>query len=200
MQCNYLGIYRATVVGTGDPSGKGRIRVQVPQLSGAAESRWAEPVNPGLPVPSAKSIVWISFNGGDLNKPVYFSNTAKLDTGWVTLSYPSGYIRFSSNTYPLQIRRIDGQCYLRGRMTRSAGNISSTESYTDIIPVGFRPLQSSTAYHEIVATCGSSSTIPSGVVRCQVSGAGTIFIGGTGTDIGSSWIGFGSALTSWFAD
>lgn len=200
MQCDYLGIYRGTVVSTGDPSGRKRIRVQIPQLSGAAESRWAEPVNPAAPVPASRSIVWVSFNGGDLNKPVYFSNLMSLDTGWVTLNYPSGYSRFSSNTYPLQIRRINGQCFLRGRMTRDAGNISSTATYTALIPSGYRPLQSSTSYHEVLVTCASSSSNPSGVVRAQVLGSGDITLSGTGTDIGSSWLAFGSAITSWFAD
>lgn len=200
MQSSYLGLYRGTVVSTGDPSGKGRVRVQIPQLSGAAESRWAEPVNPGLPVPLAKSIVWVSFNGGDINKPVYFNNLGRLDTGWIALAYPTGYTRFSTNTYPLQIRRIDGQCFLRGRMTRTAGNIPSTTTYTALVPSGFRPLQSSTAYHEIVATCSSAGGVNSGVVRAQVFGSGDIQLGGTGTDIGSNWVAFGSAISSWFAD
>lgn len=200
MQSSYLGIYRGTVVSTGDPNNAGRIRVQIPQLAGAAESRWAEPVNPGLPVPLSKSIVWVSFNGGDLNKPVYFNNLGKLDTGWVNLSYPTGYVRYSTNTYPLAIRRIDGQCFLRGRMTRSAGNIPSTATFTALVPSGFRPLQSAGSYHEIAVTTSSTGTVNAGVVRAEIRGSGDIQLGGTGTDLGTNWCAFGSALSTWFAD
>jgi hypothetical protein len=75
MQAELYGIYHAVVVSTKDPSDRGRVRVKAPQVSGNAELQWAEPVNPALPVPAVNSTVWIMFNGGYVNKPVYFSNS-----------------------------------------------------------------------------------------------------------------------------
>ena len=74
MQASYLGIYRALVTSTTDPTGLKKIRTQCPQIAGVAEIRWAEPINPQAPIPDVGSIVWIVFSGGDLTKPAYFSN------------------------------------------------------------------------------------------------------------------------------
>lgn len=83
------GVYRALVTSVTDPTFSKRVKVQCPQVGGAAELQWAEPVDFRDPVPNPGDLVWISFNGGDTTKPVYtitvdpFTWKAPvLNTGW----------------------------------------------------------------------------------------------------------------------
>lgn len=86
------GIYRGTVVSNVDPEGKYKIKAFIPQvLGGGVESGWIEPCLPpgwasGLgtvttvdgatfnldaKVPPVGSGVWIAFEGGDIDHPVW---------------------------------------------------------------------------------------------------------------------------------
>jgi len=89
MQTDLFGIYRAVVVSTKDPSNKNRIRVKAPQVSGNAELQWAEPVNTASPVPSVNTVVWVMFNGGYINKPLWFPSEDNLV--WTPISPITGY-------------------------------------------------------------------------------------------------------------
>lgn len=104
MQANYLGVYRALVTSVADPTNSGKIRTQCPQISGNAELRWAEPVNPEEPAPSPGTIVWVAFSGGDLTKPMYFNNQAVpyVNTGLPVNPY-IGQIAFETTTNTMQI-------------------------------------------------------------------------------------------------
>lgn len=84
------GIYRASVYDVNDPEERGRLRMLVPSVLGAAVSAWAEPM-----LPASEGIVWqegdrvwVLFEGGDLNRPVYLSRmevtTEDLADGSVT--------------------------------------------------------------------------------------------------------------------
>jgi hypothetical protein len=77
----YYGIYIAVVEDVEDPSNIGRIRVQVPALGQrrAPADLWARPAvfggSEGTGVffaPSVGDKVWVSFEAGNPNKPVYF--------------------------------------------------------------------------------------------------------------------------------
>jgi hypothetical protein len=93
------GIYRGVVVNNADPEGKLKIKAFIPQvLGGGTESGWIEPCLPpgwasGLgtvhdtytgggsftlvaKVPPINSGVWIMFEGGDIDHPVWLG-------GWV---------------------------------------------------------------------------------------------------------------------
>lgn len=74
----YLGKYRATVLINVDPLGKGRLQVQVPGVYGILPSTWAMPCLPmaniamGMFVrPIIGSGVWVEFEQGDPNKPIW---------------------------------------------------------------------------------------------------------------------------------
>lgn len=70
----HYGMYRAVVTGFDDPTKLQRIRVSVPRLLGTA-SLWAFPClpEPGATAPPVKlgQGVWVMFEGGDLQYPVY---------------------------------------------------------------------------------------------------------------------------------
>ena len=77
----YLGKYRGTVVQNIDPERKGRVQVLVPDVLDLIPSTWAEPCVPlagptGPPmgvfmVPSIGTGVWVEFEQGDPNRPIW---------------------------------------------------------------------------------------------------------------------------------
>jgi uncharacterized protein involved in type VI secretion and phage assembly len=74
----FYGKYRGTVVNNIDPEQRGRIQVMAPDVSGFALSSWALPAFPvgglqmgmfGLPI--IGSGVWVEFEHGDIDYPVW---------------------------------------------------------------------------------------------------------------------------------
>ncbi|GHB52498.1 hypothetical protein GCM10010331_45150 [Streptomyces xanthochromogenes] len=66
--------YQAVVASTSDPLARGRVRLQVPQLSGAATQCWARPAFAGTRVPAVGEQVWVLYEGGDTSQPVYLAS------------------------------------------------------------------------------------------------------------------------------
>jgi uncharacterized protein involved in type VI secretion and phage assembly len=74
----YYGIYRATVINNVDPEFLGRINVTVPAVGGITPSTWAMPSIPfagkqmgAYMVPQVGSGVWVQFEAGDPDYPVW---------------------------------------------------------------------------------------------------------------------------------
>jgi uncharacterized protein involved in type VI secretion and phage assembly len=74
----YYGIYRGTVVNNVDPMQLGRIMVTVPDVGGITPSTWATPCVPlagkqmgTFMVPQIGAGVWLQFEGGDPDYPVW---------------------------------------------------------------------------------------------------------------------------------
>ena len=72
------GKYRGVVLNNVDPLQKGRIQVQVPDVLGLGVSSWAMPCMPmaGVQagvyvVPSMGAGVWVEFEGGDTDYPIW---------------------------------------------------------------------------------------------------------------------------------
>jgi len=78
---SYYGKYRGTVINNIDPNFAGRLLVEVPDVLGLVPSSWAEPCAPlagasGPPmgvylVPPIGAGVWVEFERGDPNYPVW---------------------------------------------------------------------------------------------------------------------------------
>src|SRR4051812_26179499 len=75
---DYFGLYQGAIHDINDPEDRGRVRALVPQVLGDSPSGWAEPMLPtaGTVVWAVGDRVWVLFEGGDLNKPVYLSRPA----------------------------------------------------------------------------------------------------------------------------
>jgi len=76
---DFQGIYRGVVTNTADPEGLGRLKVQVPQVLGAIQTEWAWPVSPNLAGITPLDIgdpVWVAFEGGDLDHPIWLGTWA----------------------------------------------------------------------------------------------------------------------------
>lgn len=74
----FYGKYRAKVVDVKDPQKRGRIRVMCPKVLGEYKSSWCEPCIPvaydfggDFSIPKVGEFVWVEFEGGDPNKPIY---------------------------------------------------------------------------------------------------------------------------------
>jgi uncharacterized protein involved in type VI secretion and phage assembly len=74
----YFGVYRANVVNNIDPMQLGRIMALVPDVSGVTPSTWAMPCVPiagkqmgTFMVPQVGAGVWIQFEAGDPDRPVW---------------------------------------------------------------------------------------------------------------------------------
>jgi Type VI secretion system/phage-baseplate injector OB domain len=74
----YYGKYRGTVLVNVDPQQTGRIMAQVPDVLGETPSSWALPCVPvagiqagAFMVPPLGSQVWIEFEQGDPNRPIW---------------------------------------------------------------------------------------------------------------------------------
>lgn len=126
MQTNLYGTYRAVVVSTRDPSSKNRIRVKAPQVAGNAELEWAEPINSVSPLPSVNSVVWIMFNGGYINKPLWLPKEETPQ--WITPTLVSGYDHNGNNEGTVQYMTYDfrGIQYVEWR-----GGLDITSSGTE---------------------------------------------------------------------
>jgi len=78
---NYPGVYRATVLTNTDPELRGRLMLAIPDVLSFSPSTWAEPCTPlagptGPPmgvymVPPIGTGVWVMFEQGDANRPVW---------------------------------------------------------------------------------------------------------------------------------
>ena len=75
------GLYRAKVVERDDERQRGRIKVQIPSVSGEGKSQWVEACmntaydgGGDISVPKVGDTVWVAFEEGDITKPVYVGN------------------------------------------------------------------------------------------------------------------------------
>ena len=74
---HHYGKYRGTVVDTADSTKRGRLKVKVPAVMGDQEM-WAMPCAPyagdGIgffALPPAGTSVWVEFEGGEINQPIW---------------------------------------------------------------------------------------------------------------------------------
>jgi len=87
----FWGKYRGVVVNNIDPEQRGRIQVIVPAVTGETPSNWALPCVPvaGISegifcVPPMKAAVWVEYEDGDSDKPIwvggFWSEAAEVPT------------------------------------------------------------------------------------------------------------------------
>ena len=92
--------------------------------------------------------IWIETGGKSYN----LEETAQ-DSGWIALSYASGFASAGSGG-PFQIRRMGGMVHLRGRLARTSGTIVAGTEYTiGTLSSSWRP-----AYTQRTLIAGGSSS------------------------------------------
>lgn len=76
-----FGKYRAMVIDTNDPEKRGRIKTRCPSVNLDIPLAWAESsFPPGIfSVPNLGDFVWIEFEEGDIDKPIWVGMLATVD-------------------------------------------------------------------------------------------------------------------------
>jgi len=69
----FFGIYRGLIHDSNDPEKMGRARIQVPQVLGLAITDWVECIV-GNTEPEPNTPVWVMFEGGDPNFPLWIGS------------------------------------------------------------------------------------------------------------------------------
>lgn len=98
-ETRWLGKYRAIVMDNNDPERRGRIRVQCPTVLGNYLSSWCEPCIPYATdyagdyyVPPVNEAIWVEFEEGDVDKPIWGGGWYKVDSSPLTKdSNPTDY-------------------------------------------------------------------------------------------------------------
>lgn len=69
----FYGIYQGLVIDNQDPDSRGRITVQVPQVTGASVTDWVDVCsqNGSVPASNIGDAIWIMYIAGDPNFPVW---------------------------------------------------------------------------------------------------------------------------------
>jgi hypothetical protein len=105
----YTGTYRGSVVDDADPLQQNRLLVVVPEIYGDA-SAWAlSSLPPGdtAPLPGVGDVVWVSFEGGDAEYPIWQREHGADDGSRATAGYIGKYRGVVvDNDDPLQGRRL----------------------------------------------------------------------------------------------
>lgn len=111
----FLGKYRAFVVDNNDPENQGRIKVQVPYISGESVIGWCLPCVPvaypkggDFNIPKLGTFVWVEFEHGDVRYPIYTgslyggNNTPITDKSKRLISWGSCQIEMSESSLILK--------------------------------------------------------------------------------------------------
>lgn len=90
----YFGKYRAFVSSVDDPQHRGRIKVKCPSVLGEYVSAWCEPCFPfsyerggDFVLPKVNDFVWVEFEEGNPNKPIWVGSLCSIDNTPQTGSY-----------------------------------------------------------------------------------------------------------------
>jgi hypothetical protein len=87
-----FGKFRGTVTENQDPEGRGRIRARVPAVTGPEATGWALRCSPAgySAVPAIGAGVWIEFEQGDQELPIWTGCWSEGDAETVTLRNAAG--------------------------------------------------------------------------------------------------------------
>ena len=113
-----MSLYRALVTDSRDPEAQGRVKVTIPAITGTATSEWIYPVvSAGYVVtPSAGEQVWVLFEAGDAENPVWIGKTrvtktgiTKADVGYATIIQRLEQAEVDITLLKSQVTTLQGQ-------------------------------------------------------------------------------------------
>lgn len=135
------GVFTGVVVDVADPSGRGRVRLQVPQVAGLAVTAWASPAGHG--VVRVGDRVSVAHDGSDRNYPLFWPIRAEPTyvppaLSWTTLTLTSKYVHGSSGGWHdvQYATSIQGLIYVRG-LTFATPSVAGADVITTL-PRGAR--------------------------------------------------------------
>lgn len=121
----WLGKFRAYVTDVDDPDKRGRIRVKCPKVLGDSKSAWCEVCAPiaydnggDFCLPKVGESVWIEFENGDVDKPIWVGGW------WSTNNSPITNYSQAPSTRVIE--------YRGGKITMTQGKIVITSGSSTI--------------------------------------------------------------------
>lgn len=122
-----LGKFRAKVVNNQDPKNMSRIQVECPKIYGSFISPWCLPCLPyavnniNSIVPPINSMVWIEFEEGDTNKPIWtgciMKPNEKIEWDTIELKTKNGlHIVLSNDTVKISKLLVEGDLKVQGSL------------------------------------------------------------------------------------
>jgi uncharacterized protein involved in type VI secretion and phage assembly len=135
----YFGMYRGLVTNVDDPEGMGRVRASVHELLGEDdETDWASPCVPlagggsgWLMLPKTNDPVWIAFEAGDINRPVWlgfwFNKTDAPPEG----ANADVRVLQSKSGHRLELGDADGAEYMR--LSHASGALIEMDSEGNVL-------------------------------------------------------------------
>lgn len=137
----YYGKYRGVVLNNIDPKQEGRLLVEVPDVSGLPPATWAMPCVPSgglqggiLALPMIGSGVWVEFEQGDADHPIwvgtFFGSAAEIPA--LSRTVPPGVPCVTMQT-PLQSGLVVSDGPVSLLMTAKGGASSITMTETSIM-------------------------------------------------------------------
>lgn len=126
--------YDAVVADTADPERLGRVRLQIPQISGGTVTGWAQPMQTGWSVIGDR--VYAAFKGGDPSLPIFMPRSAA--SPWLPLTIATGFQAVPLGTgQPPAVRvRADGYLEFSGTVrATSAPQVQGTRITFATLPV-----------------------------------------------------------------
>lgn len=129
-ETKWLGKYRAIVMDNNDPERRGRIRVQCPTVLGDYLSSWCEPCIPYATdyagdyyVPPVNEAIWVEFEEGDVDKPIWGGGWYKIDSSPLTkdsnpedyryITFKNSVLRMGEREFIFELRDSDNSYVVR---------------------------------------------------------------------------------------
>jgi hypothetical protein len=92
----YYGVYRGIVKNIKDPQNLHRVAVQVPQVTGSETTDWAWPIVPSSKPPAIGQGVFICYQGGDPEYPLWIGTFGSATTGGSGITPVSGLFSYGA--------------------------------------------------------------------------------------------------------
>lgn len=123
-ETKWLGKYRAIVMDNNDPERRGRIRVQCPTVLGNYLSSWCEPCIPYATdyagdyyVPPVNEAIWVEFEEGNVDKPIWGGGWYKIDSSPLTkdsnpedyryITFKNSVLRMGEKEFIFELRGVN---------------------------------------------------------------------------------------------
>lgn len=126
----YFGKYRGKVENVLDPMGLGRVQVSVPDVLGGGTLAWAMPCLPGagpkigfFAIPPKDALVWVEFERGDPDYPIWVGGFWKKGDTPVAMGPQQAATRaWVGENFKIEILDMKGAAKLKVTLTTPAGD------------------------------------------------------------------------------
>lgn len=175
----YYGPYRGVCTNVTDPEGLGRIKAVVPQLFGDAstETDWALPCQPSgyTAFPQPGQGVWISFEGGDMNYPLFMGMWQQEPAPYDLAGAAAQALATAEAYTNAQIAALPGLSTLAGTL---ANNYTTTATVTTFMTTGVLAVGTWLVSMTALCNMGVAAAATTVVDIATVAGTATCTFGG----------------------